>query len=106
MERQCQAGNPNDTTCACDATLKDAPLCYGCLKNNTNDTVVIAGLDARVALCQANASASASASASGSASATASQSAVPTFASEAAANVLSTLVWLGFVLAATIVVWM
>lgn len=103
-ERQCAVTNPNDTTCACPATLKDATVCYACLKNNTNDTVVNAGLDARVALCQANASSSASPS--GSASATASQSAIPTFTSDAAAKVVSMLVWLGFVLVATIVVWM
>ena len=101
-ERACAVSNPNDTACACPATLKDAPVCYGCLKNNTNDTIVNAGLDARVAFCQANASSSASASAS----ATASQTAIPTFTSEAAMEAVSKLVCVGFVLAATIVMWM
>jgi len=75
-EKQCTLMNANDTTCACPATLKDAPACYHCVKQN--DPSVGPSLDARVAFCQA---ANISSTSSPSGSAAASQSALPTFAS-------------------------
>jgi hypothetical protein len=75
--------NASDTTCACAATLRDAPDCYPCVKQN--DPSIGPSLDARVAYCQSlnMSTASGSSAPSHSASVTASQSAVATFSSDA-----------------------
>jgi hypothetical protein len=73
-EKQCQVTNPNDTTCACPATLKDAPECYKCLE--ANEPSLAGPLGQRVALCNGTSSSTTTNSSS-----SPSQSSLPTFTS-------------------------
>jgi hypothetical protein len=85
VEKQCQITNPNDTTCACPATLKDAPECYKCLE--ANEPSLAEPLGQRVAQCNSSANTTTGT--------TSTASSLPTFTSDSSIVSVFRAVWLG-----------
>ena len=92
-EKECTVENSTDPFCTCPATQKYAPDCYACLKQQTNDPIIVSGFNARESICNVS-------SPSASASAFSSASSVPTFTSEGPLTGIP-LGWIGVVVLLT-----